>query len=231
VAHPCSDLEPGGGEAPGSGSDPGGAINLCGCTNVSTPLYVTFYGALASYGTKALTYVDSFIGWTVTPADGPCNTGNSPIAFNCQSGSTWILSSPGSGNPVSTSFSDTATAISCSPLMVAFGGTATGTCGGAWTAVVTEYDPSSVPPAGPSDPGQPSYCLTAPTIPGGLTLAPKTASSWWSDHAGSWILTQVSSLGWRLTNPRGDVFFSGSWNGTGSHTFEGIYTVTAGACA
>lgn len=232
ITHPCSEATPDGGAGSG-GTDPGGSATACGCTNISDTLYVVFYGALASYGTLALTRLGMSSSWLVTPPGGPCNAGNSPISFTCVSGTTWGLSTPGHGGAVSTTFSGTATAISCSPLVVNFSGTATGTCGSYWSAVVSEYDPSGLPPAGPPTPEQASYCLTSPVLTPGLTLAPKTDSSWWSDNAGSWILIRTSETGWRLLNPRGDVFFvDAAWDGTGSATFGGgIYTLGAGACS
>jgi hypothetical protein len=231
ITHPCSELEPEGGSGTPSwsgGADPGGTNNVCGCTGLGDTMYVAFYGSLSSYGIVPLTYDPFPNWWSVVLPPTACETSNSTIHLECLGEGVWRLSKLNSGAPESTVFDASAIPFSCSPFYAEFGGTATGSCGGEWSAVVSEYDPSIVPPAGPPEPSQPNYCVNA--TPGGLLMTPKTDSSWWSDHAGSWTLSRVSSTGWRLVNPVGDVFFGGSWDGTGSHSFEGIYTVKQGGC-
>lgn len=130
--HPCP---------PTPCGDPGGTHDLCGCTGISDNVSVTFSGPLSEYGMLTLAWDGFTMSWRVTPGVTTCNLGTSPVALTCAGGTTWTLSSPGSGGGTSTSFSANATASSCSPLSIAFSGTATGTCAGAWSATVSEIAP------------------------------------------------------------------------------------------
>lgn len=119
----------------------GGGTSFCGCTSVPTTLYVEFAGALAAYGVQTLTYDPLLLSFAKSPAPtGICgNNLNYSISLTCTGGTTFQLSMPAS---LGTGFTVTATATSCTPLVVDFAGTTNdglggpGACPGAFTAQV-----------------------------------------------------------------------------------------------
>lgn len=124
IGHPCPT---------GGGGGGGGTIgtDCCPTTLLPTTLYVIFGGALASLGTKTVTWDAGPAQWRSAPF-AACGAGSeSRVHLSC-SGTTWTVS-------YSTVFTgQSATITSCSPLTVDISGTAAGTCPGAATANVRE---------------------------------------------------------------------------------------------
>jgi hypothetical protein len=120
------------GPCPDGGSGSGAEAGCCDDPAPPATLYVTFDGALGSRGTVELT--QNMAGdWVATGTDA---CGNYSLTFFCEIGEGYSLADGGSGTP----FAIGATSPdSCDPFLWQGSGIAlSGTCPGAFTAVVTE---------------------------------------------------------------------------------------------
>lgn len=141
VDSPCADAESG--ESGSGGSGGGGSVSFCGLTGLPSTLYAHFSGALAAYGTQALTNVGASYLKSPMPTGICGNNLNFAASLTCVNSATneMQFSMPAS---MGTGFQATATPTTTSPLSITFTATTNngvggpGACAGSATVLVDE---------------------------------------------------------------------------------------------